>query len=257
MSLAPAWLTARPIAHRGLHDASHGVIENTVSAARAAVERGYGIECDVQLSRDGEAVIFHDFTLERLTQGQGRVDDLSVTQLRKLKMRGCDDRITTLADFCAMVNGHVPITVEIKSRFNADPRLAERVASVVADYAGPICIESFDPFVIAHLRTHRQGLRIAHVPLGMIAQAHYDDLEDEWAHLSIDARRSLAEFLHYEATQPQFLSFGVRDLPHAVAHLCRRGLGIPVTIWTVRTAADRELALTWGDQIVFEGSGIL
>ena len=253
MSLAPAWLSAHPIAHRGLHDVAQGRVENSLSAARAAMARGFGIECDVQLSGDGEAMVFHDFTLERLTQGQGRVDAMPAERLCDLCLRGGHDRVATLAEFCALVAGRVPITVEIKSRFDGDLRLAERVAQVVADYAGPLCLESFDPFVMAHLRQHRQHLRLAHVPLGMIAQAHYDDPLDEWAHLSSEERRSLAQFLHFEATQPEFLSFCVGDLPHAVAHLCRKGLGLPVTVWTVRSAAECELALKWGDQIVFEG----
>ena len=254
MRNAPAWLTARPIAHRGLHDCGRGaIIENSPSAARAAIARGYAIECDVQLSGDGEAMVFHDFTLERLTERSGRVDALTAQALCELSLRGGADEIITLPAFLSLIGGATPLVCEIKSRFDGDMRLAERVAACAAAYQGPMCIESFDPQVMAHLRAHGAAFRIAHRPLGMVAQADYDDEDCEWSHLDAAHKRALAQFLHFEQTRPDFLSYGLRDLPHAVPHLCRVGLGMPVTIWTVRTTAERALALQHGDQIVFEG----
>ena len=97
MRNAPAWLTTRPIAHRGLHDCGRGaIIENSSSAARAAIAKGFAIECDVQMSRDGEAIVFHDFTLERLTERSGRVDGLLVRALQETRLRG-GDAIATLS----------------------------------------------------------------------------------------------------------------------------------------------------------------
>ena len=252
MSSRPTWLTSQPIAHRGLHDRTRGIVENSRAAALAAVEQGFAIECDVQVTADGEAMVFHDFDLDRLTSASGRVDATSAGDLTKLTLAS-GEPVPTLRDFCETVAGRVPIVCEIKSRFDGDMRLAERVATLVSDYAGPICLESFDPRVMAHLRHHRRRLRIPHVPLGMVAQARYDDPADEWAHLSAADRRALAQFLHFGETQPEFLSFGVGDLPHAVPLLCRSGLGLPVTVWTIRSAEERGLALQWGDQIVFEG----
>ena len=254
MMNAPAWLTARPIAHRGLHDCGRGpLVENSPSAARAAMARGYAIECDVQLSGDSEAMVFHDFTLERLTAQQGRMDAFTAQQLCGLSLRGGADAITTLPAFLALIDGATPLVCEIKSRFDGDMRLAERVAACAAAYDGPLCIESFDPLVMAHLRAHGAAFGIAHAPLGMVAQADYDGEDCEWSHLDAAHKRALAQFLHFEQTRPDFLSYGLRDLPHAVPHLCRAGLGLPVTIWTVRTKAERALALRNGDQIVFEG----
>jgi hypothetical protein len=108
---------------------------------------------------------------------------------------------------------------------------------------------------MAHLRKHRAQLGLAHVALGMVAQAHYDGHDDEWGHLSEDEKRGLAQFLHWDETRPEFLSYSVRDLPHAVPFLCRTALGIPVTAWTVRSDDDAERAKLWADQIVFEGAG--
>ncbi len=258
MTMAPAWLTARPIAHRGLHDCGAGpLIENAPSAARAAMALGCAIECDVQLSKDGEAIVFHDFTLERLTAHSGRVDAFAAKELRSMRLRGGrGDAIATLPDFLTIIGAATPLVCEIKSRFDGDTRLAERVGACVAAYGGPVCLESFDPQVMAHLRRQAAALGIAHVPLGMVAQADYGEEDCEWSHLSAEAKHALAHFLHYEETRPQFLSYGLRGLPHAVPHLCRMGLAMPVTIWTVRTQADRALALAHGDQIVFEGAAV-
>ena len=254
MKNAPAWLTARPIAHRGLHDCGRGaIIENSPSAAKAAMASGYAIECDVQMSGDGEAMVFHDFTLERLTAQQGRVDAFTAHHLCGLSLRGGADAIITLPAFLSLIGGATPLVCEIKSRFDGDLRLAERVAACAAAYQGPMCIESFDPQVMAHLRAHGAALGIAHVPLGMVAQADYEGEDCEWSHLDAAQKRALAQFLHFEQTRPDFLSYGLRDLPHAVPHLCRVGLGMPVTIWTVRTQEQRAMALRHGDQIVFEG----
>ena len=250
---APAWLTARPIAHRGLHDCGRGaIIENSPSAARAAIAHGFAIECDVQLSGDGEAMVFHDFTLERLTERSGRVDGLLARALQETRLRG-GDAIATLPEFLDLIGGATPLVCEIKSGFDGDMRLADRVAACAAAYHGPMCIESFDPLVMAHLRANQSQLQIEHIPLGMVAMANYDQENCEWSHLDAAEKRALAQFLHFERTSPDFLSYNLRDLPHAIPHLCHAGLGMPVTIWTVRTEQQRTMALRYADQIVFEG----
>jgi glycerophosphoryl diester phosphodiesterase len=251
--LRPDWLTARPIAHRGLHDHSKGIVENSASAARAAMAQNFAIECDVQISRDGEAMVFHDDKLDRLTAACGRVDARSAAHLTGIALRGGSDGISTLPDFLDLVNDSVPLIIEIKSNFtgsmDASLRLAERTAQLAAAYDGPLAMKSFDPRVMAHLRLHRESLGIAHVPLGMVAEAHYDD----WGDLPAQFKTTLEQFLHWDETQPDFLSWSVRDLPHAVPHLLRSALGLPVMTWTVRTPEQREIATLWADQVVFEG----
>lgn len=249
--LHPHWLTARPIAHRGLHDRASGVIENSRSAARAAIARNYAIECDVQISGDGEAMVFHDDTLERLTETHGRFDQCDAEALSRMALRGSNDTITPLPEFLALIAGRVPLIVEIKSAMAEDMRLAERTAQIVSGYNGPLALKSFDPRIMAHLRAHREQLRIAHVPLGMVAEAHYDHAE--WNGLSAERKHALAHFLHWQDTQPDFLSYSVNDLPHAVPHLLRHALGLPVMTWTVRTQEQREKAARFAEQVVFEG----
>ena len=243
---APGWLTARPIAHRGLHDKAKGLIENTIAAAAAAIAKGYAIECDIQRTRDDEAVVFHDFTLDRLTKAQGRLNDFSARELAGFAYKACDQAIPTLQEFLGQIGGRVPLIVEIKSRFDGDMRLADRALAIVAAYSGPICLKSFDPKILAHLRA--KGVPC---PLGLVAEASYES--KEWRDLPEETRADLANLNDYPSVQPDFLSWHVGDLPHPVPMLCREGIGMPVVTWTVRTPEDRARAEKWADQIVFEG----
>ncbi len=240
------WLVRRPIAHRGLHDRAARIVENSPSAAVAAIARNLAIECDVQLTADGDAVVFHDVTLDRLTASSGPVMARRTSELTAMSLAGSDDRIPTLDAFLDLIGGRVPLICEVKSRFDGDMRLAERVAAVVAASAGPLAIKSFDPAVIAHLR--ERGVAR---PLGVVALADY--AHPEWDHLSPERKRDMAEMLHYADTRPDFLSYAVGDLPHAVPHLCRVAIGMPVMAWTVRTPEQRQRAARWADQMVFEG----
>jgi glycerophosphoryl diester phosphodiesterase len=243
---APDWLTARPIAHRGLHSQARGLVENTRSAAEAAIAKSYAIECDIQLAGDGEAVVFHDFTLDRLTFGQGRVDSFSARELGAFAFKGCADRIAPLSAFLAAIGGRAPLIIEIKSRFRADLRLAERALAGVSDYAGPVALKSFDPVILAYLHA-----RNASCPIGLVAQAQYK--VEDWPELSSDQRLSLSTLNDFAVVRPDFLSWRVGDLPHATPQLCRSVLGMPVMTWTVRSAADRLAAARWADQMIFEG----
>lgn len=247
---APGWLTARPIAHRGLHDAAAGVIENSIGAARAAIAAGYAIECDVQATRDGDVVVFHDDTLERLTAAQGDVRDLDARALAALTLNGSHETIPLLGDFLAAVSGRTPLVVELKSRFDDDMTAARRVSAALAAYSGPVVVESFDPEPIAWLRANATALGVAHIPLGIVGEASYD--EGEWLSLPAARRAEMTHFLHYPRTRPDFLSWRVADFPHAIPFLARAALGIPVTTWTVRSPTQAASAAAWADQIVFE-----
>lgn len=246
-----SWLTARPIAHRGLHDASRGVIENSIAAAHAAIAGGYAIECDVQRTKDGDLVVFHDDTLERLTASAGRVCDATAEALAQIRLRGAEESIPRFADFLAAIGGRTPLVVEIKSSFDGDRTTAQRAAELLAAYEGPAVIESFDPDPIAFLRESAETLGVGHVPLGMVGEARYDSAE--WAALSADQRAEMTHFLHYPRTRPEFLSWNIADLPQAIPLLAREALRIPVTTWTVRSPGQAAFAKRWADQIVFEG----
>jgi glycerophosphoryl diester phosphodiesterase len=250
---APDWLTACPIAHRGLHDSGAGIVENTLGAAEAAVARDFAIECDVQLSRDGEAIVFHDETLDRLTGSTGPLGEKSARELRDIRLRSSREPIPTFGELLERVAGRVAVICEIKSAFVGDPRLAERVARLAAGYEGPLALKSFDPAIIADFRRRANppGPPGRPCPLGIVAQARYDD--EYWRALSADRKIAFANFLHYGETRPDFLSYCVDDLPNAAPFLLRALSATPVMAWTVKTPAQKRLAAQWADQIVFEG----
>src|SRR5262245_60146721 len=120
------WLTAQPLAHRGLHDASAGVGENTAAAFSAAMAAGYGMETDLQISSDGEAMVHHDDALGRLTEGSGFLADLSAAQIKAVRFRQSSGRILTLGELCDLVAGRVTLLLELKSHFDGDARLPKR-----------------------------------------------------------------------------------------------------------------------------------
>lgn len=243
---APAWLTARPIAHRGLHDRAAGRVENSVGAALAAVAEGYAIECDVQPSADGEAMVFHDEHLDRLTAETGPVRARGAAELARHPLLGGPDTIPALPAFLAMVADRVPVIVEVKSRFDGDLALARRVVEVAVATPGRVAVKSFDPEVVAALA----GLA-PHLPRGIVAQARYDG--PDWDPLDAEARQRLAGLAHAGTSRPDFVSWRVGDLPVRPL-LARLGLAhLAVMTWTVRTEADRRRAAAHADQIVFEG----
>jgi glycerophosphoryl diester phosphodiesterase len=243
---APDWLVARPIAHRGLHDKSQGRVENSIAAAEAAIAQNYAIECDVQITKDGDAIVFHDFTLERLTPAQGNVDAMSTSELQKIGYKEGVGTLPTLKTLLAAIAGRTPLIVEIKSRFDGDQRLAERVASIVSAYAGPVAVKSFDSDVLRVLRKATTPC-----PLGFLGEASY--AHDEWADLSATTKAALSNFAFYTEIRPDFLSWSAQDLPHAIPRLCRDGIGMPVMAWTLRSSTERARIAPFVDQIVFEG----
>ncbi len=238
----PGWLTARPIAHRGLHDAASGVIENTPSAFSAAIAGNYAIETDLQISADGEAMVFHDATLDRLTDAAGRLDAMPAADLKRVPFKATADRMLTLGELCDLAAGRQPLVIELKSRFDDDARLATRVAKVLTAYTGPVALMSFDPSPIAALRDLAPAL-----PRGLVAQQRS-------AKVDRDHGPSPARFVVQAlAARLNFLAYRVQDLQSAIPFTARNVLGLPLLTWTVRTPDDRARAARYADQMIFEG----
>ena len=181
---APSWLVERPIAHRGLHDSANGVIENTLSAAQAAIGGGFAIECDIQLSADGEAIVFHDETLDRLTDATGPLSVLSAAEIANVRIKGSGEPPPTFAAFLDAVAGRTPIICELKSGFNGDWRIADRAAALAATYDGALAFKSFDHDLAAYLRLRRPHMRPprGRCPIGLLVQASYEG--PDWAFLT-------------------------------------------------------------------------
>jgi glycerophosphoryl diester phosphodiesterase len=239
------WLTARPIAHRGLHDTGAGVIENTASAFAAAIAGNYAIETDLQISADGEAMVHHDDALGRLTSGTGRLADMSAAEIKAVRFKASPDRILTLGELCDLVGGRATLVLELKSHFDGDRRLVQRTADVLANYAGPVAVMSFDPAVVEACRKLAPGL-----PRGIVAERHY--AHPEWDRLPSSEKRRMAHLLHAMRTRPHFVAYAVKDLPAAAPLIARWFFGLPLLTWTVRNDNDRRRAGRWADQMLFE-----
>jgi glycerophosphoryl diester phosphodiesterase len=237
------WLTARPIAHRGLHEPAIGVIENTASAFQAAIDGNYGIECDLQVSADGEAMVHHDEMLGRLTEGDARLDWLPAAALKKVAYKATTDRMLTLGELCDLVAGRVTLVLELKSRFDGDRRLPQRVGAALAGYRGPVAAMSFDPGMVAALRSPAPRL-----PRGLVAMKREQPAERREA-LVTPARFAMQVL----AARLHFLAYRVQDLPSTQLSLARNLLRMPLLTWTVRTRADRMRAEHYADQMIFEG----
>jgi glycerophosphoryl diester phosphodiesterase len=242
--MSPDWLTAQPIAHRGLHDATRGIIENTATAFSAALSNNYGIETDLQISADGEAMVHHDYTLGRLSEGAGRVSELTAAQLKSIRFKATTDRILTLGELLDLVAGRTTLLLELKSHFNGDIRLLTRTADIISAYRGPVAVMSFDPQLIEFARRYPDMVR------GIVAQRHYS--QNEWKELSAFARWNMGLLLHAPRSQPHFIAYSVQDLPAGPPLLAHALWKLPLLTWTVRSENDRRRVARWVDQVIFE-----
>jgi glycerophosphoryl diester phosphodiesterase len=242
----PEGFLKHPIAHRGLHRLEDGIVENTRAAFDAAMASGYGIECDIQRSIDGEAMVFHDFVLDRLTIRQGQVDAETAGNLGSIPFKTGTARMETLQDLFDQVAGCVPLVVEIKSRFDGDGSIAARVAELAKAYAGPLVFKSFDPDKMIALR--EAGVM---QPIGIVGESTYH--HPEYDRLDEHQKHALANMLHFTRSRPDFISWNQKDLPSAGPYLCRAVIGIPVMSWTIRSQELADKVRPHADQIVFEG----
>lgn len=247
MALPSAFLDA-PIAHRALHDAAQGVPENSLTAIRRAVRAGYGIEIDIQPSADGCAMVFHDATLDRLTNTTGPVRDRSARELGDLRLADSEDTIPKLADVLAVIDGQVPVLIELKDQSGAlgeaDDLLERAVAADLDGYDGPAAVMSFNPHMIAGMR------RIApEIPRGLVTCGF---IPSKWPHLNAEACTELRSIRAYGAVGAQFISHDWTDLGSPrVSEL--KGQGTPVLCWTVTSPQIEAEARRVADNITFEG----
>ena len=243
---APDWLTARPVAHRGLHDRARGIIENMPGAAAAAIAGNFAIECDLQLAADGEAMVHHDDELGRLTQGSGALKAKTSAELKQVVFNDTPERMMSLGDLCALVAGRVPLVIEVKSHFDGDRRLVRRMAEVLASYDGLAAAMSFDPDQVMALRE-----LIPSRPRGIVAERSYDDAD--WPEATPEQRRGMLHLRHAFRTRPHFVAYWVNELPALAPWIARNIFGCPLLTWTVRTPEQRAVAARHADQMIFEG----
>jgi glycerophosphoryl diester phosphodiesterase len=240
-----AWerLFQPPIAHRGLWSPG-GAPENSLGAFQAACAAGYGVELDVQLSADGEAVVFHDATLKRMTGREGRVADYTAADLGGMRLAGGEETIPTLADALTLVGHRAMVHIEIKIPYGEVGPLERRVCEVLIDHNGPVCVIGFNPYSHAWFAEHHPGI------LRGLDSYGYKDAEAR--RLAPTLRKAYAALEHVALAKPHFLALGLDMLPSAKADALRRG-GMPVIAWTVTDPSEWERVKIHCDNMIFEG----
>ena len=244
----PASLLRAPIAHRALHDVRDGRPENSRAAIRAAVAAGYGVEIDIQLSADGQAMVFHDYDLSRLTPAKGMLRSISAETLGEVQLIGGDEGIPRLDEVLRIVAGQVPLLIEIKDQDGAlGPDVGELEAAVAAaldGYGGDVALMSFNPHSVAALQT-----LLPERPRGLTTEAFLE--ADEWK-ASRERLAALERISDYERVGACFISHNHRQLAMPrVAEL--KADGAAVLCWTIRSPEDEAIARRIADNVTFEG----
>jgi glycerophosphoryl diester phosphodiesterase len=240
-----AWdrIFAPAIAHRGLWS-NDGPPENSLGAFEAACEAGYGIELDVQLSSDGEAMVFHDTRLQRLTGVEGRLSDHTAADLGQLTLPGGEETIPTLADTLAVVGHRAMVLIELKTPYGEVGPLEQRVHDIIIDHNGPIALIGFNPYSHAWFADRHPGIL-----RGLDSYAYRGP---DAARMAPEQRKSFARLEHVAIARPHFLALGLDMLPDPRADTYRAG-GMPVVAWTTRSPADWEAVSGHCDNHIFEG----
>jgi len=237
-----------PIAHRALHDLTDRRPENSRAAVRAAIVAGYGIEIDLQLTADGQAVVFHDYDLGRLTSAEGPVRALTAEQAASLQLKhGDGETIPLLREILSLVSGRVPLLIELKEEDGAmGPNigfLESATADALAGYEGPVAVMSYNPHSVSEL------VRLAPKLSRGLVTSSYDPAAWNLPKDTCDRLRGIPDF---DRTGAQFISHEAEDLRRVrVQEL--RSKGVPVLCWTIRSRKAEEEARQWADNVTFEG----
>ncbi len=234
------WLTDFPFAHRGLHDRSMGMVENSLSAFHAANDRGHGFELDILLSKDDRAMVFHDVSLDRLTGTSGNIQDFTSLALAEIKLKHTSDSIPTLSKVLSEIDQNYPILIEIKGDQGHPIEISKAVFKDIKDYNGPIAIMSFYPEIIKWFKINApQVLR------GLVATSINDgEMTDDF--FSVETQKEYVESLEVD-----FIAYDIKALPNSLTEYCRKK-DIPVLTWTVRSEPLQKKAAQYTDNIIYE-----
>lgn len=244
--LDPSFLS-QPLAHRALHDVAKGRPENSRAAITAAMDAGYGVEIDVQLSVDGAAMVFHDYELSRLAKDSGPIQQRTSADLGHVILRGSDEGIPTLTEVLELVAGRVPLLIEVKDQdgiMGANVgRLELAVAREIERYQGPLAVMSFNPHSVQQMAIHApQVIR------GIVTSSY---TAEDWPLLPKGTRDRLRGIPDFDTVGASFISHSVEDLgAPRVAEL--KAKGADILCWTVKSAAEESKAREVADNITFE-----
>ena len=230
-----------PVAHRGLWTRG-AAPENSLAAFQAACEAGYGVELDVHLSSDGEAMVFHDEDLKRMTGVEGKLRDRTAADLGELTLKGTDEKIPTLRETLALIGRRAMVHIELKTAYGEVGPLEQRVHELLIDHAGPTCVIGFNPYSHAWFADRFPGV--------LRGLDSYD--YKQAPHMNEAQRESFARLEHVAIARPHFLALHIGMLPdEQVAKY--RGEGMPVVAWTVREPGQWDAVKDYCDNLIFEG----
>ncbi len=224
-------------AHRGLH--GNGVPENSLKAFELACQEGYGIELDVQLSADGRVVVYHDYSMERLTSSDKKLNELTCEELTALQLGDSDQYIPTFEQALEVINGRVPVLVELKGE-EIDASLCPKVAEILKEYNGSYCIESFNPLLVKEMKKL--------LPDAYCGLLYTNVLRDKVSALNLAIGTMALNFL----CEPDFIAYNEADRDSIPVKLTTRFHKTPKFVWTVRTEDGVDRAHELGEYPIFE-----
>jgi len=237
----------RPFAHRTLHDVENGRPENSLAGTRAALAAGYAIEIDLQLSSDNVPVVFHDYGLGRLTNGTGPVAQHTAAELGKVQLKGGNEGIPTFQEFLDLVDGQVPLLVEIKDQDGAlgpnTGNMEKAVCDILANYHGPVALMSFNPHSMAKCAEYAPN-----IPRGLVTDTFSNE---KWAIMPRARLDELAMIPDFERIGASFISHQWENLQSQPVNRIRE-LGGSVLSWTIRSAEQEQQARENSDNVTFE-----
>ena len=231
----------RYFAHRGLHDNASDAPENSMAAFRKAVEAGLGMELDVQVTKDGVPVVFHDFKLERICGAPGKIADSTYEELQAYTLCDSKERIPRFSELLEMVDGQVPLIVEIKAG-TANVSCCGIIDSLLRAYRGPYCIESFNPMVLWWFRRNHGDVVRGQLSSNFRREGEY------WNILYFAMTHLLFNFL----TKPDFIAYNHKFSEEPGRRICRRLYRHPAAAWTIRSQQDLEALKGEYDVFIFD-----
>lgn len=232
----------RYYAHRGLHQNPKVTPENSMAAFRLAVNHNYGIEMDVQLSKDNIPVVFHDYNLKRVCGINKKVRELTFAQLQELRLFQSEEQIPAFQSVLDMVNGQVPLIVEFKVEIH-DTSVCKITAPMLQEYKGLYCIESFNPLVLLWYKNNRPKIM-----RGQLSSNLIKDKEVGRASLYFVLQNLLLNCI----TKPDFISYNYVHRDMISFTLCRRLYKVPTFAWTIKTQESLNESRNSFDFFIFD-----
>ena len=229
-------------AHRGLH--SEGVPENSMAAFRAALEKGYGVELDVHLMKDGNLAVIHDYSLLRTAGADVQIEELTAPELENYRLEN-GETIPLFSDVLQLWGGKTPMIIELKSTMRNAAALTHTAVAAMADYKGVWCMESFDPRCLRHLKKH-----YPHIVRGQLSENFVRNPKSELPYI---LKWVMALMLSNFLSRPDFIAYNFADRKMLSFRLCRKLWRLPAVAWTLKTQEELDAAIADGQIPIFEG----